>query len=66
MTVPRANPCPPWHWLLHKWVADLHAPFITDFAGFDKPWRLTDHVPDLQVRPLAAGTGYVGVGHTPT
>jgi len=21
-------------------VGDLHAPFIRDFTGFDRPWRL--------------------------
>ena len=36
---------------LRAWVADLHAPFINDFTGFDQPWRLlAEFVPDLQVR----------------
>ncbi len=56
----------PWLWPLRAWVADLHAPFITDFTGFDQPWRLlTDRVPDLTVRQLGAGTGYLAYGHTP-
>jgi trans-aconitate methyltransferase len=56
----------PWLWPLRAWVADLHEPFITDFTGFDQPWRLlTDHVPDLTVRQLGAGTGYLATGHTP-
>jgi ubiquinone/menaquinone biosynthesis C-methylase UbiE len=56
----------PWLWSLRKWVADLHAPFITDFTGFDQPWRLlVDYVPDLQVRQLGGGTGYLALGHTP-
>ena len=55
----------PWLWPLHAWVADLHEPFITDFTGFDRPWRLlADHIPDLTVRELAAGTGYLAYGHT--
>ncbi len=56
----------PWLWSLRKWVADLHAPFITDFSGFDHPWHLlAEYVPDLQIRQLGAGTGYLAIGHTP-
>lgn len=55
----------PWLWSLRKWVTNLHAPFITDFTGFDQPWRLlAEHVPDLQIRQLASGTGYLALGHT--
>lgn len=55
----------PWLWSLRKWVADLHSPFITDFTDFDQPWRrLAEHVPDLQVRQLATGTGYLATGRT--
>ena len=55
----------PWMWPLRAWVADLHAPFITDFTGFDQPWRLlAGFVPDLQVTELAVGAGYLAVGHT--
>jgi hypothetical protein len=36
----------PWTWPLRAWVAGLHAPFVTDFTGFDRPWRLlADLVP---------------------
>jgi trans-aconitate methyltransferase len=56
----------PWLWPLRAWVADLHAPFITDFAGFDRPWiHLAEYVPDLRVQQLGAGTGYLAHGHTP-
>jgi len=56
----------PWLWSLRQWVADLHTPFITDFTGFDQPWRLlAEHVPDLRIRQLATGTGYLATGHTP-
>ena len=56
----------PWLWPLRYWVADLHKPFITDFAGFDQPWRrLAEHVPDLRVQQLGAGTGYLAHGHYP-
>ena len=56
----------PWMWPLRAWVAELHAPFITDFTGFDRPWRhLAGYVPDLRVHELAFGAGYLAVGHTP-
>jgi len=54
----------PWLWPLRLWVADLHGPFITDFAGFDQPWKLlAEYVPDLQVKHLGIGTGYLAHGH---
>jgi hypothetical protein len=47
-------------------VTRLHRPFIADFTGFDRPWRLlAEHVPDLQVRELTFTAGYLAVGHTP-
>jgi demethylmenaquinone methyltransferase/2-methoxy-6-polyprenyl-1,4-benzoquinol methylase len=56
----------PWMWPLRPWVTRLHRPFITDFTGFDRPWRLlAKYVPDLQVRELACTGGYLAVGHTP-
>jgi SAM-dependent methyltransferase len=56
----------PWLWPLRYWVADLHAPFITDFTGFDQPWRLlAEHVPNLRVQQLGAGTGYLAHGYYP-
>ena len=52
-------------WPLRPWVIRLHRPFITDFTGFDRPWRLlAEHVPDLQVRELAFSAGYLAVGRT--
>ena len=55
---------PAWNVALWAWVADLHAPFIHDFTGFDQPWRLlSGFVPDLQVTELGAGAGYLAVGH---
>jgi len=54
----------PWLWSFRQLVADLHAPFITDFTGFDKPWRhLTEYVPDLRVQQIASGAGYLAIGH---
>jgi hypothetical protein len=55
-----------WMWPMRPWVTHLHRPFITDFTGFDRPWRLlAAHAPDLQVRDLAFTAGYLAVGHTP-
>ena len=54
----------PWMWPLRTWITQLHAPFINDFTGFDKPWRqLARHVPDLHIRELAFGAGYLALGH---
>jgi hypothetical protein len=53
-----------WLWLLRPWVAELHRPFVRDFAGFDQPWRLLNrYVPDLEIQELAAGSGYLATGH---
>ena len=57
----------PWMWPWRTWVADLHAPFISNFTGFDQPWRLlAELVPDLPVRELAFGAGYIALGHIPS
>jgi SAM-dependent methyltransferase len=54
----------PWLWPLGAWVAALHAPFVTDFTGFDRPWRpLAQFVPDLRIHQLAFTTGYLALGH---
>ncbi len=54
----------PWMWPLRAWVTELHAPFIADFTGFDRPWRqLAGYVPDLRVQELAFGAGYLALGH---
>jgi SAM-dependent methyltransferase len=54
----------PWLWPLRAWVAGLHAPFVRDFTGFDRPWRLlTEFVADLRVQELAFGAGYLALGH---
>jgi ubiquinone/menaquinone biosynthesis C-methylase UbiE len=55
----------PWMWPLRAWVTALHAPFITDFTGFDRPWRqLAGYIPDLRVNELGFGAGYLALGHT--
>ena len=56
----------PGPWLRHMrgWVRALHAPFVADFTGFDKPWRLlAEFVPDLHVHEHAFGAGYLASGH---
>ena len=54
---------PPWRVALRSWVAELHSPFISDFAGFDKPWRLlAELVPDLKVQEIAFGAGFLAIG----
>lgn len=54
----------PWLWPLPVWVAYLHAPFVNDFTGFDRPWRLlAEFVPNLRIHQLAFTTGYLALGH---
>ena len=56
----------PGPWLRHMrgWVHALHAPFVADFTGFDKPWRLlAEFVPDLRVQENSFGAGFLALGH---
>ncbi len=56
----------PGPWLRHMrgWVHALHAPFVADFTGFDKPWRLlAEFVPDLRVHENSFGAGFLALGH---
>ena len=47
-------------------VMMLHAPYVRDFSGFDRPWRYLEHlVEDVQVEEMAFGGGFVMTGHTP-
>ena len=51
---------------LNSMVSLLHAPYVRDFSGFDRPWRhLEQMVEDVQVQELAFGSGYVMTGRTP-
>jgi trans-aconitate methyltransferase len=44
----------------------LHAPYVRDFSGFDRPWgHLEQMVEDVSVREVAFGNGYVMTGRTP-
>jgi SAM-dependent methyltransferase len=44
----------------------LHAPYVRDFSGFDRPWRYLERlVEDVHVREMAFGGGYVMTGRAP-
>jgi tRNA A58 N-methylase Trm61 len=52
---------------VNSMVRALHAPYVRDFTGFDRPWRYLERlVEDVQVREMAFGSGYVMTGRTPT
>jgi hypothetical protein len=54
---------PPWAIALNAGVLALHAPYVRDFTGFDRPWtRLAERMPGLAVREVAMGAGYVASG----
>jgi SAM-dependent methyltransferase len=51
---------------VNSMVRMLHAPYVRDFSGFDRPWRYLERlVEDVQVRETAFGGGYVMTGSTP-
>jgi SAM-dependent methyltransferase len=51
---------------LNSMVGMLHAPYVRDFNGFDRPWRHLERlVEDVRVEELAFGSGYVMTGRTP-
>ena len=51
---------------LNSMVGMLHAPYIRDFSGFDRPWRHLERlVEDVRVEEMAFGSGYVMIGRTP-
>jgi trans-aconitate methyltransferase len=50
---------------LNSMVGLLHAPYVRDFSGFDRPWRHLERlVEDVQVQEMAFGSGYVMTGRT--
>jgi SAM-dependent methyltransferase len=56
---------PSWAGGMNAMTAMVHAPFVRDFTGFDRPWRLLDeYVPDLRVREIELGCGYLASGTT--
>ena len=54
---------PPWAVALNAGVMALHAPFVGNFTGFQRPWALlAERVPGLTVEEVALGGGYVAWG----
>ena len=50
---------------LNSMVGMLHAPYVRDFSGFDRPWRHLERlVEDVRVEEMAFGSGYVVTGRT--
>ncbi|HYX61703.1 MAG TPA: methyltransferase domain-containing protein [Streptosporangiaceae bacterium] len=48
---------------LNSMTSMLHAPYVRDFSGFDRPWRHLERlVEDVQVQEMAFGSGYVMTG----
>lgn len=57
----------PWMVALNMQVRALHAPYVADFDGFDRPWRhLARFIDNLRVHELAFGSGYVAAGTSPS
>jgi ubiquinone/menaquinone biosynthesis C-methylase UbiE len=53
-------------WPLHALVAVTHAPYVTTFEGFERPWSLLiEHCANLSIQPVAFGTGYLAAGSLP-
>ena len=51
---------------LNSMVSLLHAPYVRDFGGFDRPWQHLERlVEDVRVQEMAFGSGYVMTGRTP-
>jgi trans-aconitate methyltransferase len=47
-------------------ISALHAPYVRNFSGFDRPWGLLEQlVEDVQVREMAFGSGYIMTGRRP-
>jgi demethylmenaquinone methyltransferase/2-methoxy-6-polyprenyl-1,4-benzoquinol methylase len=57
---------PPWAIALNAGILALHAPYVRDFAGFDRPWaRLDQRLGRLRVQEVAMGGGYLASGRVP-
>jgi demethylmenaquinone methyltransferase/2-methoxy-6-polyprenyl-1,4-benzoquinol methylase len=53
----------PWAVAVNAGVLALHAPFVRNFSGFSRPWRvLAERVPELSVKEVAWGGGYLAWG----
>lgn len=50
---------PPWAFAVNAGLLVLHSPYVSDFAGFDRPWALlAERVSDLVVSEVAMGGGW--------
>jgi SAM-dependent methyltransferase len=57
---------PPWAIAINAGIFALHAPYVRDFAGFDRPWGLLEtRVEGLRVQDVAMGGGYLASGTVP-
>jgi demethylmenaquinone methyltransferase/2-methoxy-6-polyprenyl-1,4-benzoquinol methylase len=55
-----------WQVPLAMFVRSLHADYVRDFRGFDRPWRLLEpRLDQFSVREIAFGTGYLACGRVP-
>jgi demethylmenaquinone methyltransferase/2-methoxy-6-polyprenyl-1,4-benzoquinol methylase len=58
---------PPWAIALNAGILALHAPYVRNFTGFDRPWnRLESRLERLRVREVAMGGGYLASGTVPS
>lgn len=54
---------PGWLAPVNALVRSINAPYLTTFAGLDRPWRhLAEYAPDLKIRVPLWGAGYVAWG----
>lgn len=57
---------PGWAIGVNMMVGALHAPFVDDFTGFDRPWaRLAERVVDMSVEEVGMGGGFLASGRVP-
>jgi len=57
---------PAWALALNAGILALHAPFVRDFTGFDRPWRhLAPRLNRMRVQEVAMGGGYLASGTVP-
>jgi demethylmenaquinone methyltransferase/2-methoxy-6-polyprenyl-1,4-benzoquinol methylase len=57
---------PPWALALNAGVLALHAPYVRDFTGFDRPWALlAPRLDRTRVQEIAMGGGYLASGTVP-
>jgi demethylmenaquinone methyltransferase/2-methoxy-6-polyprenyl-1,4-benzoquinol methylase len=57
----------PWQLPLSLYIRSLHANYVRDFTGFDRPWRLLERrLAGFRVTEVALGSGYLATGRVPT